>query len=294
MVDRRPPRRPGPTLRFGEAMQAKPANEPIRLTHDGRVKFTTLVTPDGREVWYVEYETPKFFRLMRLRLKDGMTERLHPTATTSEFEPAIAADGEFYAYLKTTGVLRVSAVVRKREGGQEYEIPPGAGFSGLRSPALSPDHATLAYVSADRGNQHIYLATQQGAQRRPFTSGLGINNWPDFSPDGKRIVFSSTRDGNYEIYVGEISGGTPRRLTDHPLQDIRPRFSPDGRRIAFVSHRDGNAEIYVMNADGSGIARLTNNPERDDYPTWHPNGKQLVIVSERDGQHDLYLVEAAP
>ena len=267
------------------------AGEPLQLTHDGRAKFTTLVLPEGQEAWYVEYETPRIYRLMKVNLKTGATARLHPEAVTGEFEPAMSADGKAYAYLKLIGALRISVVVRERNGTQLYEIPPGEGLSGLRGPALSPDHATLAYVFPDAALQHIHLATNSGATRRQFTSGANMNHWPNFSPDGKRIVFGSNRDGNYELYSADLNGNDLKRLTNSPYQDIRPKFSPDGRRIAFVSHRDNNFEIYVMNADGSSPVRITHNVERDDYPSWHPNGKQLLVVSERDGRHDLYFYD---
>ena len=267
------------------------AGDPVQLTHDGRVKFTTLVVPEGQEAWYVEYQTPRLYRLMKVNLKSGAISRLHPDAVTSEFEPAIAADGKSYAYLKLIGALRISVVVRERNGTQQYEIPPGEGLSGLRGPARSADHSTLAWVYPDGALQHIFLTSDSGATRRPFTSGANMNHWPNFSPDGKRIVWGSTRDGNYELYSSDLNGGNLKRLTNSPNQDIRPKFSPDGRRIAFVSHRDLNAEVYVMNADGSQPMRITNNIERDDYPSWHPNGKQLVVVSERDGRHDLYLYD---
>lgn len=266
--------------------------EPKQLTHDGRVKFTTLVVPDGQEVWYVEYETPRAFRLQKLRLSDLVVTRLHPDASTFEFEPTISAEGKSYAYLKAIGLLRISTAVRERKtGGLLYEIPPGEGLSGLRGPALSPDGAILAYVYPDGGSQHIHFATSNGTVRRQFTSGAHMNHWPCFSPDGKRIVYGSNRDGNYELYSCDLNGNDLKRLTNSPYQDIRPKYSPDGRRIAFVSHRDNNFEIYVMNTDGTNPVRITNNIERDDYPSWHPNGKQLVVVSERDGRHDLYLYD---
>lgn len=274
-----------------ESSAALSAGEPVQITHDGRAKFTTLVVPEGNEAWYVEYETPRIYRLMRVNLKTGASSRLHPEAVTGEFEPTMAADGKAYAYLKLIGALRISVVVRERNGTQLYEIPPGEGLSGLRGPALSPDHSTLAYVYPDAALQHIHFASNNGSTRRQFTSGANMNHWPCFSPDGKRIVYGSNRDGNYELYSSDLNGNDLKRLTNNPYQDIRPKYSPDGRKIAFVSHRDNNFEIYVMNVDGSNPVRITNDIERDDYPSWHPNGKQLLVVSERDGRHDLYMYD---
>ena len=109
--------------------------EPVRLTSDGRLKFSPVFFKGGEEVVYADLEKPELYRLQRLTLKTPTVEPLHPKATTSEFEPAVSADGRFYAFLRTRGTLSVGVVVRNIASGAEVEVPPGAGFSGLRSPA---------------------------------------------------------------------------------------------------------------------------------------------------------------
>jgi TolB protein len=264
--------------------------EPVRLTFDGRLKFSPVFFNGGKEVIYADLEKPEQFRLQRLNLATKAVEPLHPKAAASEFEPAVSADGRFYAFLRTRGTLSVGVVIRNAATGAEVEVPPGTGFSGLRAPALAPDGSRALYSFAD-GQQHIWSVDARGRDPKALTKGEGVNTEPCYSPDAKRIAFSSTRDGNYEIYVMDADGSNVRRLTNSPYRDIRPRFSPDGKRITFTSHRDGNAEIYVMNAEGSAQRRLTHNPDRDDYPTWHPDGRRLIFVSERDGKHDLYMLE---
>jgi Tol biopolymer transport system component len=268
------------------------ADDPLRLTHDGRLKFSPVVTSGGREIVYVELANPTLYRLTRLNLADGSTVALHADAKTSEFEPAFSSDGRTYAYLRTSGTLRVNLVIQEVGGAKLGDVPPADGFSGMRSPALAPDRHSVVFSFHDEGRQQLFEVDYAGKSRRALTDSRGINNWPAFSPDGREIVFGSSRDGDFEIYRMPATGGEARRLTFSAAQDIRPRFSPDGKRIAFTSHRDGNAEIYVMNADGSNQRRLTNSPDRDDYADWYPDGKRLVIVSERGGRHDLYSIAA--
>jgi WD40 repeat protein len=270
------------------------AADMVQLTHDGRFKCTPVVAGAGGEIVYAELANPTLYRLMKLTLKDGTTQPLRPQAQTSEFEPALSADGKIFAFLKTSGVLRVNLVIQDEAGVQLGDVPPGDGFSGMRSPAVAPDHSRVVYSFAEGGRQQLFVVRSDGTGRQTLADSQGINNWPAFSPDGRAIVFASSRDGDFEVYRMSFDGSDVRRLTHSPGQDIRPRFSPDGKRICFTSHRDGNAEIYVMDADGSHVRRITDSPDRDDYAHWLPDGKRLVMVSEHSGRHDLFTVNVDP
>ncbi len=281
-------------MAFGGRAAQSVAAEPVRLTQDGRFKCSPVVCAEGREIVYTELANPTLYRLMKLTLSDGSTRPLHLEAQTSEFEPAFSADGKRFAFLRTSGVLRVNLVVVGENGTKLGDIPPGEGFSGMRSPAISPDHSRVVYSFAEGGRQQLFAIRPDGTGRQTLADSTGINNWPAFSPDGRQIVFASSRDGDFEIYRMNTDGSDVRRLTESPGQDIRPRFSPDGKRIAFTSHRDGNANVYVMNADGSSVIRITDSPDRDDYPDWMPDGRRLLFVAEHGGRHDLFVVDVAP
>src|SRR5262245_47131661 len=73
------------------------AAEPVRLTSDGKLKFSPVFFNGGREIVYADLEKPEQYRLQRLNLATRAVEPLHPKATTSEFEPAVSADGKTYA-----------------------------------------------------------------------------------------------------------------------------------------------------------------------------------------------------
>jgi len=269
------------------------AAEPIRLTTDGRIKRdVTFVGEADNALVYSQLEKPTQLRLMKLSLNDRMILPVHPSETRSEFEPAVSADGRFLTFVQNRGNLSLALVIEDQKGPQSAEVPPGGGFSGMHSPAFSPDGARVFFSYPVEGRQKIFSVDLAGKNRQTIIDSVGVNNWPGISPDGRQIVFSSSRDDDFEIYVAQSDGSQPRRLTNSPRQDIRPRFSPDGKRIAFTSNRDGNYEIYAMAADGTNLVRVTDHPEQDDYAAWHPDGKHLVMVSERQGQFDIYLVDA--
>ncbi len=270
-------------------MSTAPATQ---LTFDGRFKTSPVFAKGTDEIVFVVLDNPTLMRLMRLTLHDGKVTAMHDEPMKSQFDPDFTPDGRYFVFAHTATILSVPIIIRDTTTGKEASVPPGTGFSALRSPSVSHDGSRVAFAYSDEGKQQIYSVNNQAGDRKKLTDTRGLNNWPDFSPDGTQIVFSSSRDGNFEIYVMNADGSNQRRLTDCPFQDIRPAWSPDGKRIAFTSARDGNYEVYVMNRDGSNLVRVTNHPERDDYPAWHPDGKRLLMVCERSGKHDLWLVDA--
>ncbi len=268
------------------------AAEPVRLTSDGHVKRDPVFfNAEETELLYVLLEKPAQLRLMKLSLANEIVTPLHPTETRSEFEPALSVNGRYLTYVQNRGNLSLALVIEDTVENRTSEVPPGGGFSGIRSPTFAPDHLRILFSYPEEGRQQIYSVDLLGKNRQTVIDSEGVNNWPHFSPDGRQFVFSSSRDDDYEIYVAQSNGSNPRRLTNSPGQDIRPRFSPDGSRIAFTSNRDGNYEVYVMQSDGSQLVRVTNHPEQDDYPIWYPTGKSLLMISERSGSFDFYRTE---
>jgi TolB protein len=269
------------------------------LTRDGRLKMEPVFVQGGAELVYTVQESPTQLSLMRLRLADGVHERLHPAAERSEMDAAFAADGQRYAFVGNTGNLNLRVFVRDNATKKEAEFEPTGGFNAVRRPSLSPDGSRLIFSVPALNGQQIVMLELGGLERRhwkmenidKYLTNTAINKDPAFSPDGREIVFVSSRDGHFEIYAMKADGSDVRRLTRSTGMNLRPAWSPDGKRIAFTSNRDGQYEIYVMNRDGSGLRRVTNHPERDDYACWHPDGRRLVMVCERAGRFDLHLVE---
>ncbi len=259
------------------------------LTVDNRYKRDPVFVDAGQLLFVVQVR-PEQLQLVRLDLKTGRQEPVHKDETRSELEPAVSAGGRYLAFLQSRTAASVGMVIEDTREMVLAEIPPAAGFSGMRSPAFTPDAKRVLYVFAEGGRQKVFSCDLKATNRKVIVDQPGICNWPSVTPDGRTVVFGSTRDGNYEIYSASAVDGTGiKRLTRHRAQDLRPRISPDGRRILFVSNRDGNREVYVMEIDGSNPRRLTHHPERDDYPTWHPSGHQFAHVAERRGTFNIQL-----
>lgn len=261
-----------------------------RLTTDGRLKFDPLFIKGGAEIIYTVLDTPTQTSLMRLKMEDLSTERLHPQATTSEFEPAFSADGRYYTFVQNRANLNLKLIIRDALENKDALYDPGGGFAGMRHPTIAPDNSRIVFSMANASGQQLFSVSMDGKNLKELTK-TSLNHWPAFSPDGKHLAFGSSREGDFEIYIMDAGGSGVQRVTHSRGLDMRPDWSPDGKRLAFTSNRDGNYEIYVIDTDGRNTRRITHNGERDDFPSWHPDGKRLVFIGERSGRTDLYLVD---
>src|SRR5712692_9158105 len=91
---------------------SNPEPRAVRLTKDGRLKADPVFVHGGEEVVFTVLESPTQWSLMRLKVADGTVERLHPNATTSEFEPAFTPDGSLYCFVQNRANLNLKLVIR--------------------------------------------------------------------------------------------------------------------------------------------------------------------------------------
>ncbi len=119
-----------------------------------------------------------------------------------------------------------------------WTVPVGGGeprrLAEGRSPAVSPDGATLAFIS----NGEVFsrsLREREAKAARLFRArgSLGSLRW---SPDGRYLAFTSGR-GDHG-FVGVYAVVTKSLLYLEPSTDTDdyPVWSADSRRIAFVRH----------------------------------------------------------
>ena len=152
---------------------------------------------------------------------------------------------------------------------------------------LSPDHRTLAFVTADGGKQaRIATIGVDGAHLRMLTPEHAIAEQPAWSPDGRRIAFKWSPDGGHtDIYVMDADGSNFSRLAGGPFEDSAPRWSPDGSTIVYVNAGSRKWEdqqflqtpdIYTVSAAGGHPTRLTSERGPDLYPDYSPDGSKIV------------------
>jgi Tol biopolymer transport system component/DNA-binding winged helix-turn-helix (wHTH) protein len=155
-------------------------------------------------------------------------------------------------------------------------------------PAISPDGASVVFVSERSGVPELWLRPIVGGEEKPLTSGNGGAVDPVFSPDGRWICYTSLRHGG--IWRIPAAGGTPSRLTDF---GSRAAFSPDGSRLVFQSQEQvmlgggqwvasRDSTLWLLEVATGALTPLTrrgSTPGGHGAPRWSPDGSSVVFVS---------------
>jgi dipeptidyl aminopeptidase/acylaminoacyl peptidase len=125
-----------------------------------------------------------------------------------------------------------------------------------QEPAISPDGASIAFMSARGTGPQMWVADFDG--EKPLMIDSRRSHHPSWSPAGTEIAYEVLdRDGT-DIYVIGAQGGASRCLTPVPSQALRPTWSRDGRWIYFsASSADGTREIWKVPARGGTMIRVT-------------------------------------
>jgi triacylglycerol lipase len=132
-----------------------------------------------------------------------------------------------------------------------------------RSPAVSPDGATIAFVHGE----DIHLAAADGTALRRLVTTRGADDDPGFSPDGSRVVWARRRDRRCDVLTAHVDGSGLRRVTSSRAQRCHPAFARQDRIVFVDARRPGEADLYVVRDDGRGRRRLTATRRPEAEPT---------------------------
>jgi serine/threonine-protein kinase len=259
------------------------------VTSGTAVRWNPRLSPDGREVAYVEASAGRS-NVFVTAIAGG--ERRQITFHTEEtWSPAWAPDGERIAYgTGTRGTHKVWIV--GRDGGTPRVVATSQFDSGNRL-AWAPS-PTIVYQVPDDQNYH--LLDPETAQETPLLKD-GLHGWlydPRPSPDGRHVAVwwnrtDSLPDG---IWLVATSDGSRRFVREglHPIGWHRsgealfamptdPGGAP-ASEIYLVSVPDGRAELYVtlpFRAQSRGL-------------DISPDGLRIVAAVE-ETQADAWMVE---
>jgi dipeptidyl aminopeptidase/acylaminoacyl peptidase len=144
------------------------------------------------------------------------------------------------------------------------------------APAISPDGATVAFMSTRTEKSQLWLLPLDGGEPRQLTDlPQGAGGGAVWSPDGTKIAFTAgpqdeprkperpyrvTRtvwrfdeigvldDAVQDVYVLDMADDSaePRRLTEDRFMNSAPKWSADGQSLVYVASHDPDSYEFTM------------------------------------------------
>ena len=200
------------------------------------------------------------------------------------------------ALVMTLLVLALLAALVVAYIGSERRLPPPFGLAA---------NGTIAYVN----DNHVFLASADGAEPRQVTFDGGRQVDPTFSRDGTRLAWREYPPGSSKrpIEIGDVvaadaDGSNAIVIASQVTVLSHVAWSPDGRYLAFSGSIDGSPESgWIAPSDGSAPPKAFTTVAEAWDPVWSPDGSRLAIgtyprgllVMDRDGTHVRQVNHAA-
>jgi Tol biopolymer transport system component len=167
-------------------------------------------------------------------------------------------------------------------------------------PRVSPDGATVAFLSTDEGRQPLglYLADVQDCKPRRLAR-VNSAHALSWTPDGRSIVLSQFMlVDNARVFADlfriEIGSGAVTRLT-RAARLTSPDVHPSGRTIVAVQYEHDRSRLVTVDLDSTRISPLTQFSSDTAWgpARWSPDGARLAAVRFTRGRsYDLVLLSA--
>jgi TolB protein len=174
-----------------------------------------------------------------------------------------------------------------------------------RSPALSPDGETIAYVAYDASrNQQLFTIKIDGSDKKQLTNDLNRKWGIEYLTDNISYI-SYNNEGIQIIFIVSLDGSQRRKLMNETIRMgmepiKRDRFwgagswNPETKVILFTSYGPkGDEKIFQVNIDGTGLRQVINDSSRQWNPQWSPDGNSFVYVSQDSKNLDQLFIANA-
>jgi tricorn protease len=159
-----------------------------------------------------------------------------------------------------------------------------------RSPAWSPDGASVAYFSDESGEYALHIAPQDGrsAPRKIALTESTIYRAPRWSPDSKKIAFM---DVHLSLWYVDLDSGKPVRVAKdryYGLPDLGASWSPDSKWLAYASRLDNYmSAVHVYSLADGKSTQVTDGMSDANDPVWDRSGKYLFFTASTDSGSSL-------
>ncbi len=212
----------------------------------------------------------------------GAPERVTPDGTSSVRQIAVSARTGRVAFAGLSIVSNLWSLPLDPKtalpAGPAAPITQGAGCRNT-SPRFSPDGSRIAFISCRAGSStDVWLASRDGSDARPLTTGESEAHFPDWFPAGDRVAYFTFRGREKELWAVTLEDRLQKKVLTLPANSGPSSLSPDGRELAYSIEEPGRElGSWVASLDGGPARRLTPPDVATAYPCWSRDGKTLAI-----------------
>jgi serine/threonine protein kinase/Tol biopolymer transport system component len=204
--------------------------------------------------------------------------------------PSVSADGTL-VYGLDAFALASQLVWVGRDG--RIEAGVGEPMPGLSSPAISPDHRRVVFLSSEGGSLNLWLQDLERGTRTRLTSDSVPKGPPAWSPEGDLIYFNELHDFvNFDI-VAVASDGSGRR--EKIGAGTLPRLSPQAQLVVSAADLgDGRSALSIIPLSGDRKATVLASPSNRMEPAFSPDGHALAYTATEVGEEPHVFLERFP
>ncbi len=154
-----------------------------------------------------------------------------------------------------------------------------------RQAILSPNGASIAYISDDAAQQSLWLRSLDSENAKQLVAPDAVF-YTDlrFSPDGNYVYYIASRAPGRTLSRVSVRGGAPEKVSENALNLFA--FSPDGRRLVYdnINSDNNQRSLFVAELDENLLIKSAQTLFVLDLPNYFPGG----ISFSPDGTKIVY------
>ena len=164
----------------------------------------------------------------------------------------------------------------------------------VTDPRITKDGKSVIYQvgwadkMTDQQHSNLWIASSDGKDQRPLTTGAFRDTSPRLSPDGTRLAYLSNRSGRTQIHVRWMDSGQTAQITDTTEAPSSIDWSPDGKSISFVARVPGKTQWSAKMPEKPQGARWADPPVIIERLRWRQDGFGMI----QPGNYHIFVVPA--